>query len=74
MKKVFKDKVNDIIDVVLDHAEFDIETTGYHDYDITPYVNDKDKDKVAELLWEILTDKKPRKYWKLINVAIRRIK
>ena len=73
-KKVFMDKVDEIIDAVLDNADFEVDVCGYQDYDVLMFVNKKDKDKVAELLWEILTDKKPRKHWKLINIAIRRSK
>ncbi len=64
--------VDEIIDAVFDHADYDIETNGYQDYDVVPYVNKGTKPAVAKLLFEILTDKKPRKHWKLINVAVRR--
>ena len=75
MKIVTKRRVNkaveEIIDVVFDHADFDIDVNGYQDYDITPYIHISSRPAVAKLLYEILTDKKPHKHWKLINVAVR---
>ena len=69
------DKATDeIIDTIFEHAEFDIDTYGYREYDIMPYINKDEKPAIAKLLYEILIDKKPRKWWKLTNVAIRRTK
>jgi len=78
MRIITKNKVNkiaeEIIDTVLDHADFDIETNGYHDYDVQLYINKSDRPEIKKLLYEILTDKKPHKHWKLINVVVRKTK
>ena len=54
--------VNEIIDVVFEHAEFDVDTYDYRECDIMPYIDKEEKPAVAKLLYEILTDKKPRKW------------
>lgn len=78
MKIITKRKINEatdeIIDAIFDHADFDIDINGYQDYDIVPYINKSDKPAVAKLLYDILSDKKSRKHWKLINIAVRRAK
>lgn len=66
--------IDEIIDAVLDHTDFDVEVTGYHDYDVHLFVNKNDKPTVTKILYEILTDKKPRKRWQLINIAVRKTK
>lgn len=66
--------VDEVIDAVFDHADFDVDVNGYQDYDIMPYINKSNRPAVAKLLYEILTDKKPRKWWKLTNVAVRETK
>ena len=78
MRIITKKKINKatdkIIDAIFDHADFDIDVNGYQDYDIVPYINKNDKPAVANLLYEILTNKKPREWWKLTNVAVRKTK
>lgn len=78
MKIITKKRINkaadEIIDVVFDHADFDIEVNGYQDYDVNLYINKSDRPEIKKLLYEILTDKKPRKHWKLINIAVRKTK
>ncbi len=78
MKIITKKRINkatdEIIDAIFDHADFDIDVNGHQDYDIVPYINKSSKPAVAKLLYEILTDKKPRKRWQLINVAVRHTK
>lgn len=77
MRIVTKRKINkavdEIIDAVLDHIDFELEVNGYQDYDVLMFVNKKDKPIIANLLYEILTDKK-RMWWKLTNVAVRKTK
>lgn len=78
MKIITRKKVNkvveEIIDAVLDNADFDVEINGYHDYDVIPYIHISERPAIAKLVYEILTDKRPRKWWKLTNVAVRRTK
>lgn len=66
--------VDELIDAVFDHTDFDIEVNGHQDYDIIPDISKTNRPIVAQLLYDILTDKKPRKWWKLTNVAVRRQK
>jgi len=73
-KKKINKAVDEIIDAIFDHADFDIDVNGYQDYDVLMFVNKDDKPAVANLLYEILIDKKPRKWWKLSNVAVRGVK
>lgn len=78
MRIVTKKRINkiadDIIDVIFDHADFNIETNGYQDYDVQLYINKSDRPEIEKLLYEILSDKKPRKHWKLVNIAVRKTK
>jgi len=78
MKIITKRKINkatdEIIDAILDNADFEIERNGYQDYDVQLFINKRDKPTVEKLLYEILIDKKPRKHWKLINIAVRKVK
>jgi len=73
-KKKINKAVDEIIDAIFDHADFDIDVNGYQDYDVLMFVNKDDKPAVANLLYEILIDKKPRKWWKLSNVTVRGVK
>jgi len=73
-KKRINKAVEEIIDVVFDHADFDVEVNGHHDYDVNLYVNKSDRPEISKLVYEILTDKKPREHWKLVNIAVRKIK
>jgi len=78
MKIITKRKINkavdEIIDAVLDNTDYDVDVMGPHDYDVMMFVNKTTKPQVEKLIYEILTDKKNRKWWKLVNVAIRRTK
>ena len=78
MRVITKRRINktadEIIDAVLDHTDFEVEVTGHQDYDIQLFINKRDKLPVTNLIYEILTDKKPRKHWKLINIAVRKVK
>lgn len=75
MRIITKRRINkaaeEIIDAVLDHADFEVDVVGHQDYDVLMYINKSDRPAVTKLLYEILTDKKPRKQWKLTNVAVR---
>jgi len=77
MRIVTKRKINkavdEIIDAVLDYIDFELEVNGYRDYDVYPHITKEDKPIIANLLYEILTDKK-RMWWKLTNVAVRKTK
>ena len=78
MKIITKRRINkavdELVDAVFDHVGFDVEVNGYHDYDVNLYVSECDKPEIATMIYEILTDKKPRKHWKLINIAVRKTK
>ena len=73
-KKRINKAADEIIDAVFDHTDFDVEVNGYHDYDVNLRINKSDKPALVKLLHEILNDKKPQEHWKLINVAVRKIK
>lgn len=75
MRIITKRRINkvadEIINAIFDHADFEVDVNGPQDYDVLMFVNNRDKPAVAKLLYAILTDKKPRKHCKLINVAVR---
>ena len=73
-KRRINKAVDELIDVVIDHADFEVETNGYQDYDVLMFVDKESKPVVADLLYEILIDKSPRKWWKLTNVSVRKTK
>lgn len=73
-KKRINKATDEIIDAILDNADFEVDVNGPQDYDVLMFINKRDKPVVAKLLYEILTDKKPHKWWQLINVAVRRTK
>lgn len=66
--------VDEIIDAVLDHTDFDVEMNGYQDYDVHLFVNKNDRPALTKVLHEIFADKKPRRWWQLVNVSVRRAK
>ena len=78
MRIVTKRRVNkiadEIIDAVLDNADFEVDTNGYQDYDVLMFIDKKNKPVVAKLFYAILSNKKPRKHWKLVNIAVRKTK
>ncbi len=66
--------IDEIVDAVFENADFDISVCGPQDFDVTPDIARKDVQKVADLIYGILTDKKDRKWWQLLNVSVRRAK
>ena len=48
------DIVQDLIDAVIDNLEYEIETNGYHDYDVVAF---PDTDKIRVLVEKILKEK-----------------
>ena len=52
--KLTKEKLEQILEAVWDWTDYDIETCGYQDYDITPSMTNKDRQKVRQELEQIL--------------------
>ena len=73
-KKRANKAADEIIDAVLDNTDFDVEVCGYQDYEVHLFINKNDKPVLTKLLYDILTNKRPRKWWQLISISVRRTK
>lgn len=66
--------IDELVDAIFENADFDINVCGPQDFDVIPDIARKDVQKIADLVYDILTDKRDRKWWQLLNVSIRRAK
>lgn len=57
--KINERQLKDIIDLVHDWSDFDVDSNGFREYDIMPYVN---KSALPELLKEV--NKVVKRKWK----------
>jgi len=62
--KISKRQLNEIIELVHDWSDFEVEVTGYRDYDVVPYI-----DKMARkcLLKEVNKVLKPAKWLRFLG-------
>ncbi len=56
IKRIDKDKLDKIIEVITENLEYDIEVTGHQDYDVTAYLKNRDEQKVMDELNNILEE------------------
>jgi ribonuclease HII len=55
-KKIDKDKYEKILEVIVENLEYEIETTGYQEYDIQCNIDKSNDEKVMKAINEILEE------------------
>ena len=56
MAKIGKQKLHEIAELIIENLEYDIETMGYQDYDVTAYLQRKYVQKIIDELNNILEE------------------
>jgi hypothetical protein len=55
-KKINKQKLDEIVELIIDNLEYDIETMGHQDYDVTAFLQRKYVQKIIDELNNILEE------------------
>jgi len=61
--KIDKKQLDEIIDLIWDWTDYDVDTYGYHDYDVVPSLPTKIRQDLLEEVNKIIATKK--KWWRL---------